>query len=276
MNLAIENKYYETFGKHEADRSDLRYQIEKYTLVLKILEEQPDLSIREVLRMAQKELLDAENERSQIRNKIARSQNKLDFILPEGPRNTATNDFKESYTQACKALLHKLFFMLHTDTCPGYDDLSLEKQSEIDDLWLQVMKSTNEELFSYSPTMMLYSMPDFEQLESIYQKACRILEIDPEDFTIGNRLEFMIRKGSPIDSILDFLGTETEKLSLHLAHLELVQNEYTNEDLAQAYRDALSAIREHQSKLEHEIAEMKRQIKEMKQQISATVPKIEM
>ena len=91
-------------------------------------------------------------------------------------------------------------------------------------------------------------MPDFEQLESIYQKACRILEIDPEDFTIGNRLEFMIRKGSPIDSILDFLGTETEKLSLHLAHLELVQNEYTNEDLAQAYRDALSDIREHRIK----------------------------
>ena len=105
----------------KSDRSDLRYHIEKYTLVLKILEEQPDLSIREVLRMAQKEMLDAENERSQIRNKIARSQNKIEFILPEGTRNTATDDFKESYTQECKALLHKLFFMLHTDTCPGYD-----------------------------------------------------------------------------------------------------------------------------------------------------------
>ena len=276
VNLAIENKYFETFGKQETERSDDLYQLEKYSLVLKISEEQPDLSIREVLRLVKKEMLAAEQERSQIRNKIARSQNKMEFMIPQGTRSTATAEFKESYMQACKDLLHKLFFMLHTDTCPGYEDLSPEQQSEINDLWLQVMKSTNDELFSFSPTMMLYSMPDYEQLESMYQKACQILEIDPEDFTIGNRLEFMIRKGSSIESIMEFLGTETEKLSLHLAHLELVQNEYTNEDLTQTYRNALSDITTHESRLDQEISNMKEQIKELKKKISATTPKIEM
>jgi hypothetical protein len=276
VNLAIENKYFETFGKQESERSNALYQIEKYTMVLKILEDQPGLNIREVLRLAQKELLDAESKRSQIRNKIARSQNKIDFIFPQDSRSSATAEFKESYMQAVKDLLHKLFFMLHTDTCPGYEELSPEKQSEINDLWLLVMKSTNEELFSYGPTMMLYSMPDYEQLEVIYRKACKILEIDPEDFSIGNRLEFMIRKGSPFESIMEFLESENEKLSLHLAHLELVQNEYTYEDQAQEYRNALSDIAAHESKLEHEIAAMNSQIQDLKKKITDTSPKIDM
>jgi len=276
VNLAIKNKYYETFGNRESERSDLVFKLEKYTLMIKISKEQPGLSIREVFRLVQKEMRDAEKQRSQIRNDIARSQNKMEFITPQGSRSAATADFKESYMQACKELLHKLFFMLHTDTCPGYDDLSPEKQTEINDLWLQVMKSTNDELFSFSPTNMLYSMPDYEQLELIYRKACHVLGEDPEDYTMGNRLEFMISKGSPYESIMEFLWADTEKLSLHLAHLELVQNEYTNEDLTQAFRTALADIRNFESRLDQEISEMKDQIEELKKKISAASPKIEM
>jgi len=276
LNLALENKYFETFGKQESDRSDALYQLEKYTLVLKISKEQPGLSIREILRKAQEEMRYAEHERSLIRNKIARSQNKLELFVPQGGGSTATAEFKESYMQSCIELLRKLYFMLHTDHCPGYQELSPQKQTEIDDLWLQVMKHKNDELYSYSPTNMLYSMPDYEQLELIYRKACQILELDPEEFTIGNRLEFMIRKGSSIESILEFLSAETEKLSLHLAHLELVQNEYTNEDQCQAYRNALSDPIAHETTLDHEISNMKEQISDLKKKISATVPKIEM
>ncbi len=177
LNLALENKYFETFGKQESDRSDVLYQLEKYTLVLKISHEQPDLSIREILRKAQDEMTDAEHERSQIRNKIARSQNKLELFVPQGGGSTATTEFKESYMKACVELLRKLYFMLHTDHCQGYQDLSPQKQTEIDDLWLQVMKHKNDELYSFSPTNMLYSMPDYEQLELIYRKACQILEL---------------------------------------------------------------------------------------------------
>ena len=198
----------------------------------------------------------------------------MDLIIPSSSGSTASVDFKESYIQACKELLHKLYFMLHTDTCPGYDDLSPQQQTEINDLWLQVMKSTNDELFSFSPSHILYSMPDYEQLESIYLKACKILEVDPGDYTLGNRLEFMIRKGSSIASIMDFLRAETEKLSLHLAHLELVQNEYTHEDQSQIYRNALTDIEAHSASLEDEISELEQQISNLKKRISSKSRKV--
>jgi len=276
VNQAVENKYFEIFGKQETVRSDVNFQLEKYTLVLKIIEEQPDLSIREVLRLASKKLVTAENARSKIRNKIARSQNKIDFIVPQDSRSTASAEFRESYIEACTALLHKLYFMLHTDHCPGYKQLIPEQQKEIDDLWLEVMKYKDDELFNYSPTSMLYSMPDYEILESIYRKACQILDVDPEDFTIGNRLEFMINKGSTLESIMDFLNTETGKLSLHLAHMELVQNEYTNEDQCQVYRNALTDIAKHESWVENKIKLLKESIQNLRKQISMATQKIEM
>ena len=276
LNLSLENDYLETFRVSEMEKANLILRVEKYAMVLKISGEHPDLSLRDVLRKAQKHLLEAESKRNQVRNKIARSRNKMQFHFPQGARSKASNEFKESYTQACKTLLRKLYHMLHSDTCPGYESLPPEKQQDIDDLWLQVMKSNKEELYSFSPEMMLYSMPDYEQLESIYLKACKILEINPRDYSLGNRLEFMIRKGSPFDTIMDFLNTETDSLSLHLAHLELVQNEYTNEDQAQYHRDALFDIDAHSEKLNEEISEIKQQIQDLKHEILAEPGRITM
>ncbi len=86
LNLSIENSYMETFRSKEMEKSDLIFRVEKYTLVLKISNERPDLSLRAVLRKALKNLMEAESRRNQIRNKIARSRNKMDFIFyPRSP-----------------------------------------------------------------------------------------------------------------------------------------------------------------------------------------------
>ncbi len=130
------------------------------------------------------------------------------------------------------------------------------------------MKSTKDELYSYTPAMLLYNLPDYEQLESIYKRACEILEINPDDFDIGNRLEFMISKGTTIKEIMQFLKNETDRLELHLAHLELVQNEYSNEDQTHLYRNALMDKNTHVDKIKNEISELKNQIVKLKIKIS--------
>ena len=206
--------------------------------------------------------------RNEIKNKIARSLNDIEYVISDGSLSPVTTEFKNSYMQACKKLLRKLFFILHSDTCPKYSGLSAQKKTEINKLWLKLMKSTKDELYSFSPIMMLYSLPDYDQLKSIYKKACEILEINPDDFEIGNRLEFMIRKGTPIKAILEFLKSETERLELHLAHLELVQNEYTHDDQSQLYRDALANISVYSERLKSEVADLKKQITKLKKKIS--------
>jgi predicted RNase H-like nuclease (RuvC/YqgF family) len=130
------------------------------------------------------------------------------------------------------------------------------------------MKSTKEEMYSFSPSMLLYSLPDYEQLKLIYERACAILGIDPDCFETGNRLEFMIRKGASIESITEFLKSETEQLELHLARLELVQNEYTNEDQTQIYRLAMENINGYTERLKREISDLKKQIHKLKKQIA--------
>ena len=130
------------------------------------------------------------------------------------------------------------------------------------------MKSTKDELFSFSPSMLLYSYPDYRNLLSIYERACLILGIDPDCYDIGDRLEFMIRNGASIEAILEFLNSETVKTELHLARLEIVQNEYTNEDQTQLYSSALENINMHSDKLKADIAQLKAQIKEIKKRIS--------
>jgi hypothetical protein len=164
--------------------------------------------------------------------------------------------------------LRKLFFLLHEDSSPGYAELSQNKKAEINKLWLKLMKSTTDEIFSYSPEMLLYSLPDIERLEAIYMQVCKILDINPGDFEFGNRLEFMIRKGISIEEILDFLASETDQIELQLAHLELIKAEYTHEDQSQIYRTALENIQEHSEKLKSEIAKLKKQTVQLKKKIS--------
>ena len=274
LNIAIENKYFKTFGNSETDKSRLKYAYEKYKIILDAMQSNPELSYRQLITLATTRLIEADRKRNDLKNKITRSLNYITVPEIKGFSSQVTNEFKDSYMQACKKLLRKLFFLLHSDTCPNYSGLSQQKKTGINNLWLELMSSTKNELCSYSPAMLLYSLPDYEQLESIYKRACEILEIDPEDYQIGDRLEFMIRKGTPIKKIVEFLKSETAGLELHLSHLELIQSEYTNEDQTQFYRNALENITEHSEKLKNEISALKNQILKLKKKISDRLNKV--
>ncbi len=268
LNLGIENKYFKTFGKNEIEKLRWEYRVEKYRIILAIMQDYPQLSYREVYKMAIDKMLEADKERSELNNKIARSLNYIGDIFKSGPLASASFEFRDHYIKICKKLLKKLFFLLHSDTCPNYSQLSKNKKMQINKLWLKLMKSNKDELFSFSPSMLLYSLPDIEQLESIYKRACKILEINPDDFEFGNRLEFMIRKGASIEKILNFLNIETDQIELQLANLELIKAEYTHEDQSQIYRTALANNEEHSEKLKSEVAKLKKQTVQLKKKIS--------
>ncbi len=268
LNQNIENRYFRTFAKSELEKSKLHFRSEKLRIILKLIPDHPNISYRELVRRAEDSMLAIDKKRNDLKMKISRS---LTYIGDPGVDHTpepVTNEFKNAYMDACKKMLKKLFFLLHSDTCPKYDELSQQKQSQINELWLELMKGSKEESFSFSQSMLLYSLPDLEQLESLYKRACEILEIKPENFEIGNRLEFMISTGAPIKQILEFLQNETESLALHLAHLELIQNDYTNEEKTQDYRNALDDISAHSKKLRKEVKELKEHILDQKRKIS--------
>jgi hypothetical protein len=238
------------------------------------MQDQPGLSFRVLLRLATDRLTDAERSKNDLRNKIIRSRNRIEVLAGGHSKPPVTKEFEVSYMQECKKLLRKLYLLLHTDTCPNYSSLTANKKAEINKLWLDLMKSTKNEIFSFSPNMLLYSLPDLDSLRSIYNRACEILGMDPECFDTGNRLEFMIRKGIPMTRILEFLKNETDQIELHLAHLELVQNEYTNEDQTQRYMNGLESLKDHTDKLKAEIRALKENISVIKKQISEQFIKI--
>jgi hypothetical protein len=277
MNINIENQYYKIFNKIESERSGLIYQVEKYSIILEMLKEKPGLSYRELLKLAKEKLINAEKDRNEIRNKISRSLHCLGGNISIGSMPTVSAEFREKYLKACKKLLKKLFFLLHSDTAPNYSKLSKEKKTEINKLWLRLMKTSKNEMFSFSPTMLLYSMPDYELLEEIYYKACSILEIDPNSFDLepANHLEFLISKGTSLEKVIEFLNEENERITLQLAHLELIQDEYTNERQAKQYRSALEDVDSFQEKMAKEINEFKMKITQLKKKISDHLNKIE-
>ena len=274
LNLGIENKYFRIFGTLEGERSKLRLRLEKYIFILGMMRENPELTFRDLIRSAGEKLTKAKREQNEIKNKIVRSLNRIDFEIGENSNLSVSEDFRKSYTLECKKILRKLYFLLHTDTCPSYQNLSGRQKAEISKLWLKLMKSTKEDIYSFSPSMLLYSLPDYEQLKSIYEKACAILGIDPEFYETGNRLEFMIKKGSSIESVIGFLKEETGQLELHLARLELIQNEYTNEDQTNIYRQAMEDINSHTERLKNEITDLKMRIKTEKGSISEELIKV--
>jgi hypothetical protein len=274
MNQNLEDRYFRTFAKSELEKSKLRHRIESFRIILKLIPHRPDLSYREVIGLAGDKMLKEDKERNELRKKISRS---FTYIGDPGFDNSTqpvSAEFRNRYMDVCKKLLRKLFFLLHSDTCPNYHKLSQQKQGQINELWLQLLKGSRGESYSLSQSMMLYSLPDLEKLESIYRRACEILDISPENFEMGNRLEFMISIGTPIDGLMEFLNNETESLELHLAHLELIQNEYTDEDKTHCYREALNDVGVHSDKLVKEIAELKEQVRKLKKKISHALLKI--
>jgi hypothetical protein len=273
LNQNIEDRYFRTFHKSELEKSKLRYRSEKLGIILKLIPDHPGASYRELARLSEESMWMAEKNRNDLKKKITRS---LTYIGDPGIDTTTepvSRQFKNAYMDACKKLLKKLYFLLHSDTCPKYAELSQQKKVQINELWMELMKGSKEESFSFSQSMLLYSLPDLEQLESLYNRACEILEIEPENFNVGSRLEFMISTGVPLLKIMDFLDNETERLALHLAHLELIQHEYTNEEETQQYREALNDIRVHSEKLTKEIKELKEEVSGLKQKISSNLSK---
>lgn len=269
ISINMEDKYFRTFGNYELVRFKLNNNIEKYKIILEAMSIYPHFSYRELVKLAQKSMGEAERKRNELKNTIARSNNYIDDSFFSESQTTMPDDFRKSYIQACKRMLTKLYFLLHSDTCPNYSALTEKKKGQINKLWLKLMQSTkNEELFSYSPTMLLYHLPELSHLEAIYTRACKILEIIPDLFESGDRLEFMINKGSNIDEIEKFLTNEIENLELHLAQLELVQNEYTQEVQSHLYRYALENISEYTKKIEKEIVVLRNQVLKLKKEIS--------
>lgn len=273
LNMGIENKYFKMFGEMEIEKSKFEHRVEKYKIILREMQDHPELSYRELLKLATNELIEAHRKRNDLKNKFARSLNCVVDFISGCSHSPVTTEFKNSYMQACKKLLRKLFFLLHSDTCPQYSRLSQKKRAEVNNLWLELMKSTKDELHSFSPSLLLYSLPDYDQLELIYKRACEILGITPDDFKMGNRLEFMIRKGTQIRDLMEFLRSETGALELHLAHLELIQDEYIHEDKTNTYRNALADINAHSKILKDEISNLKEQIPKLKRKISNRLTK---
>lgn len=267
FNLNSEDKYFSIFMKEETEKAGLIYRIEKLQLVLSIMKENPGLSYRELLTIAEERLKSAEIKNNEIRLRIARSQNCVNTESFDFPGTYITEDLKNKYTKSVKALLRKIWFLCHPDTSPDYTILSEEKQKEIDELWLRTMSSTKEEHYSYSPNMLLYHLPDLDQLEAIYLRICTILGIEPDYYETGNRLDFMIRTGTPITGLIEFLKYEISKISLQLTNLELIQDEYTNDIKTQKYRSSLENISRHSDKLKSEIGELKVSLRLLKDEI---------
>jgi hypothetical protein len=272
LNQSFEDKYFRFFGNLETEKSKLGLRALKLRTVLNLMQDHPDLTYRELLNRAKDKIAEAEKESLEMKNKIIRSQNYIEGLIPEGIQ-PVSDEFRVAYMLECRKLLKKLFFLLHSDTCPGYTGLSGQKRTEINEMWLEIMKSTKDDLFSFSPTMLLYNLPDYQHLENIYFRACDILGIDPESYETGNRLEFMIKTGASMQSVFDFLRTETERLEIHLARLELIQNEYTNEDQTQLYRKSMEDVNAHSEELKGKIAFLKSQIIYLKKDISAKLIK---
>ncbi len=270
LNVGIENKYMSVFGYLEVEKSDLLYKKRKYKTVMELIKAASVISIKELLTRAGEILIEAEKEKQELKTKLTRSRNNIEDIIPAGS-TPVTKAFVDSYKAECGILIKKLYMMLHSDKIPGYSGFTERRKNEINKLWLELMKSTRNEIFSFSPTMLLYSLPDFDHLESIYKKACEILGIDPECYEPGNRLEFLISKGSSIDDILEFLKNETVNLGNHLARLEMIQDEYTNEDQTREYREGLGNRDGHTEKLKKKISDLKIQIIDLRKEIVAKI-----
>ena len=267
FNVNTEDKYFSIFRKEETEKAGLIYRIEKLRLVFSIMKENPELSYRELLTIAEERLKTADIKNNELRKRIARSQNYVNTESYEFSGTYITENLKNQYTKSVKALLRKIWFLCHPDTSPDYNILSEEKKKEIDELWLRTMSSTKEEQYSYSPNMLLYHLPDMDQLEAIYLRICTILGVDPEYYETGNRLDFMIRTGTSITGLIEFLKYEISKICLQLTNLELIQNEYTNDIKTQKYRTALENISRHSDKLKSEIGELKVSLRLLKDDI---------
>jgi len=271
INQNLEDAYYRTFGKLELDKIALSYTVEKYIKVLELKEKKPELTYKQTVKKAIETLKEIENKARELKNTYMRSLHCISGSMVGGAVGISQSEIAK-YKEEVKELLKKLFFLLHSDTCP-VQELSDAQKSGINELWLELM-SSKDELFSYTPDMLMWSLPDLDRLLSILRRACEILDIKMEDLDVADRLELMIRKGTPIKKMIVFLKQEIENLQLHLTNLEIIQDEYTNEIKTQLYRDALENVEDHKVKFETEILALKKRISELKDKIKLVFKKV--
>jgi hypothetical protein len=253
--INLENKYFRNFGRLEIKKSRLIGQVEKYQTICSMMTERTDLSYRDLVRMSLDKIKDFAKKNNELRIKFARSNNFYETLFSSDSYPPISEEFKNLYIDTCKKLIKKLYFLLHPDTS-NQAVLNKKDKERLNNLWLKLMKSTKNELFNYSPTNLLYHLPDLNILEDIYLRACKILGLTPDKIESGDRLEFMIKKGTPISRIIVFLERDIKNIELHLANCELNRNEYTNEEQAQYYLSALQDLSKHTQELETEIIEL--------------------
>ena len=270
INQNLEDLYYRTFGNLELDKIALLYKLEKYNKVLELKEKTPELTYKHAVKKTIKYLIEIENKTRELKNAYMRSLNCISSSLMGGAVGISQLEITK-YKEEVKVLLKKLFFLLHSDTCP-VQELSAEQKSGINELWLELM-SSKDELFSYTPDMLMWSLPDYDRLFSILTRACKILGIKVEDLDVADRLGLMIKKGTPIKKIIVFLEHDIENLQLHLTNLEIIQDDYTNENKTQLYRDALEKVESHKLKFNNEILGLKKQIMELKEKVKLVFKK---
>ena len=271
INQNLEDLYYRTFGDLELDKIALSYKLKKYINVLELKEQNAELSYKYTAKKTTEYLIEIENKTRELRKNYMRSLNCISGSLMGGTVGISQFEIA-NYKEEIKALLKKLFFLLHSDTCP-VQGLSEVQKSGINELWLELM-SSKDELFSYTPAMLMWSLPDYDRLLSILMRACKILGIEMEDLDVADRLGLMIKKGTSIEKIIVFLEHDIESLQLHLTNLEIIQDDYTNENKTQLYRNALEKVESHKLKFNNEILELKKQIMKLRDKIKLVFKKV--
>jgi hypothetical protein len=267
INLNTENRYLKAFGNLEIEKSLLLFRISKNELVLKLINEQPELSPKELIKKTNEILTNTIKEVTSLRQKTARASNCIESLIDTGSQSCVTDEFKDSYIRKYKKLQRKLFFLLHSDTCPNYSNLSDPSKEMLNSWWLELMESTNEEFYYYTPMMFLYQVPDYEKLLSIYRKVCEILDIWPEDFETENHIDYLIRMSHSPDEVMDFMKNDIERLGLHLALLDVVKDQYTNCNKALDYLDKLERFSAYADELGKEIAKLKVHVKDLEKKL---------
>ena len=267
-NLNAVNRYMEIFGESEIKRTELNYLVNKLTLALMILKEKPGLTYTEVLKSAEERLVSYKTEIDELRKNIARSHNCInadDFGIPV---THITKELQIKYDKEVSSLIKKIWKLCHPDVSPRYKNLSDEKKEEMKELWHRTMSSLENEKHSYKPNMLLFHRPNLKNLESIFLKLCKMLNVDPEHYEVGNRLKFMISTGASIAEVIEFLKYDIGILNLQLTDLELRQDEYTNEIQAQKYRTATNNISRNTDKLNKEISELEIRLQTLENEIA--------
>ncbi len=200
-NINVSDAYFRAFGKLELIKSAVTYKVEKYTKVLELRDAHPGLTLKELLKMASACLHALEKKRAELMNQYARSLNCFHGLPGGGGRGLTEKDMYD-YEAACTELLKKLYRLLHPDTY-DFKSYSEDTKERLHNLWLEVMRTSEEAKESYAPGLLLYSQPDYYRLYALLMKTCEVLQIDIDDLEFGDQLESLIRKGTSINKIID-------------------------------------------------------------------------